>query len=295
MILDALNRSQNERDNVDTVPGLSTQHYQHADESVFRWQKALPWVALLLALLCIVWLLWGRAEIPPEGLTPVSSAPVLEALDVAAAKSESESEIPQLETKPPAGARIAVQVKNSAAAIVPAAVLAPSGPATESLPVESSTQVSALYAMPADNEIPFGATPKVEELTPAVVASVTAVAEPKREAAVPAVSREVIDIESMISKAEGELKNKRLEEHPAPFLSDLSQQAKDRIPTIMYSRHDYSGEPKQSSVVLNGKKLKAGNKVSGEVKLVEILADSIVLGHRDTQFRLRALNSWINL
>jgi len=99
----------------------------------------------------------------------------------------------------------------------------------------------------------------------------------------------------MVLKARNELENARMEEHSAPFIADLSQQTKDGIPTIFYERHDYSDEQSQSSVVCNGKTLKVGGSPAAGVKVDEILPDSVVLSYRGTQFRLRALNSWINL
>jgi hypothetical protein len=48
-------------------------------------------------------------------------------------------------------------------------------------------------------------------------------------------------------------------------------------------------------VVLNGKKVKEGERLAGGIRLDEILPDSIVLSYKGQQFRLRALNSWVNL
>jgi hypothetical protein len=48
-------------------------------------------------------------------------------------------------------------------------------------------------------------------------------------------------------------------------------------------------------VVLNGKELRPGGQPASGVKVVEILPDSVVLDYRGTEFRLRALNSWVNL
>ena len=79
-----------------------------------------------------------------------------------------------------------------------------------------------------------------------------------------------------------------------PFLATLSQQTKDSIPTLMYQRHDYSGSPGKSRVLINGKTLGSGASVGG-VKVAEILPDSVVLEFKGTRFRLRALNSWVNL
>jgi hypothetical protein len=109
------------------------------------------------------------------------------------------------------------------------------------------------------------------------------------------VSEENLDIEALVRRAENELENARLAEHPAPFLADLSQHKKDLIPTLMYSRHDYASDNKTASVTLNGKTLRAGGNAGGGVRVVEVLPDSVVLSHQGTEFRLRALNSWVNL
>jgi hypothetical protein len=111
----------------------------------------------------------------------------------------------------------------------------------------------------------------------------------------PAAREESVDIAKLVEQAESELKNRELTEHAAPFLVELSQHTKDQIPTIFYQRHDYVGDGSRSTVVLNGKQLRVGGMVAPGVKLVEILPDSVVLSHDGREFRLRALNSWINL
>lgn len=116
---------------------------------------------------------------------------------------------------------------------------------------------------------------------------------PGRSAA--AAREDPIDIEKLVLKAQQEVEDARLAEHSAPFISELSQQAKDSIPTVFYEKHDYSGTPGRSSVILNGKALKAGASAGAGLKVEEILPDSVVLDYRGTRFRLRALNSWINL
>ena len=62
----------------------------------------------------------------------------------------------------------------------------------------------------------------------------------------------------------------------------------------MYSRHEFSSDEALSSVTINGTQLKKGGRVTG-VRVVEILPDSLVLSYQGSEFRLRALNSWINL
>jgi hypothetical protein len=142
-------------------------------------------------------------------------------------------------------------------------------------------------------------TPIPPEPTPAETAQAArSQPEPSAEAATALaapVSEESLDIEALVERAENELENARLAEHPAPFLADLSQQKKNQIPTLMYSRHDYASDAKASAVTINGKSLRAGGTAGGGVRVVEVLPDSVVLSHQGTEFRLRALNSWVNL
>ena len=104
-----------------------------------------------------------------------------------------------------------------------------------------------------------------------------------------------VDIDKILQQAREEVENASLDDHPVPFLADLSQQTKDDIPTLYYQRHDYSSDTNRSSIVLNGTTFKVGGSPLPGMKVEEILPDSVVLNYRGTQFRLRALNSWINL
>lgn len=134
-------------------------------------------------------------------------------------------------------------------------------------------------------------SPSAADTAPAIQPKTAAVqAEPVAQPAM----EQPIDLEAVLARTQQELEDSRLAEHPAPFLSALSQQTKNDIPSLMYSRHDYSANG-QSSIVVNGKTVRAGGNVASGVKLDEILPDSIVLNHQGTQFRLRALNSWVNL
>ena len=155
-------------------------------------------------------------------------------------------------------------------------------------PKVDSSAVSALYGKKTAPQASESAASQSSAASQVVV-------KPKAQATAPATVEQDLDIGKLVKQAEGELKNTQLAEHPAPFINSLSQQTKDSIPSIFYKRHEYSGRPGQSLVVLNGKELKAGGSPASGVKIKEILPDSVVLDYRGTQFRLRALNSWVNL
>jgi general secretion pathway protein B len=102
-----------------------------------------------------------------------------------------------------------------------------------------------------------------------------------------------IDLAGAIERAAREVGDVPLTPHSAPLLENLSQQQKDQIPTIVYVAHEFS-EVGARSVTLNGSRLLVGQRVEG-IEVLEILNDSVVLRAGSIEFRLRALNTWVNL
>jgi hypothetical protein len=267
LILDALNRS---REDSDPVPGLATRHDAKVAEPA-AWRAYLPWAALLVALLIIGMLLFEREEAAPQQQASLAPSPVEKP---AAAPPVVAPPAPRAVEKPPA--------------ITPAATPTtdPGGP-----PEKVDAEVAQLYQQPVDDSPVPVDTANREAEPPA--------AEPLKEVAAaplpPAQEEQEVDIEKLLLQAEEEVENARLAEHSAPFIADLSQQSKNAIPTVYYQRHDYAGDGSRSKVVLNGQSLGEGGSPASGLKVVEILPDSVVLNFRGTEFRLRALNSWVNL
>ena len=263
LILDALNRSRREED---TVPGLATQHYAEPPPGQAGWRRMLPWAGLCVALAVIAWLLLRDAPGAAPATTPENPAPAATV---------------DRDTRP--------AVRPAARPAPPASVpTAAPGPVPEPRPARPPAppdpEVAALYRQPSEQPAPDGAVNAAEPEADQTVAPPA-----------PAPREEAVDIAKLVEQAESELKNRELDEHAAPFLVELSQHTKDQIPTIFYQRHDYAGDSKRSTVVLNGKQLEVGGTAAPGVKVVEILPDSVVLSHDGREFRLRALNSWINL
>lgn len=102
-----------------------------------------------------------------------------------------------------------------------------------------------------------------------------------------------VDLQEVMERLALEAGDAALSPHPVPLLENLTQQQKDRVPTIIYSAHQFGGD-KPSFVELNGSRLREGES-DQTIRVVEILDDSVILSAVDTQFRLKALNSWINL
>ncbi len=269
LILDALNRSRQEGEQ---VPGLSSVHPVEGSTIDMSW---LPWVlvgALALSVLAIGWLLFERA--PQPAAAPV--APTVETTPAAATPPVSPASAP---SQPVATAASLPRPADPA----PVAERLPDRDPTPELrqraPVDAS--VAELY--------------RQQEQAPEPEPQSSALRQPAPAGRVaPAREEEAIDIDQLVQEAREELADAQLSDSDVPFLSAQSQHTKDAIPTIMYLRHDYSGDPASASVVLNGKTLRQGGSVNG-VRVEQILPDSVVLEYQGKRFRLRALNSWVNL
>ena len=102
-----------------------------------------------------------------------------------------------------------------------------------------------------------------------------------------------IDLVAAIERAAREVGEPNLIPHPTVLLENLSQQQKDQIPTIVYTEHVYA-DGAAPLVELNGQRLRLGQR-TGAITVEDILVDSVILRVNGVSFRLRALNTWVNL
>ncbi len=79
-----------------------------------------------------------------------------------------------------------------------------------------------------------------------------------------------------------------------PLITERSTQFQRSIPSIDYEVHAYSGQQGSGFVKLNGKIHKVGAQIAPGLRLIAILDNSVVLDMKGIQFRLPALNSWVN-
>jgi len=107
----------------------------------------------------------------------------------------------------------------------------------------------------------------------------------------PVESEQAVDLQEVMQRLALEVGERSLAPHPVALLETLTQQQKDRVPTIIYSAHQYGGDA--AFVELNGNRLREGAR-SDAIRVLEILPDSVVLNVAGTEFRLKALNSWVN-
>jgi|GEM_PF-3263489 len=76
-------------------------------------------------------------------------------------------------------------------------------------------------------------------------------------------------------------------------IKELTFSAQESIRTLIYSEHAFS-ENSNRFVVINGKKIREGEQVNTTIKLDKILKDGALFTFDGTQFKMRAMNSWLN-
>ena len=280
MILDAIKRSK-EVDTRGDVPSVDTEHFV-ASHQTRSWTTSLTGITLgCLALLLIGGIFYVTSLFKsPNG---AASAP----LDVPGSVSATNSlprgsDTKTLKTVSREGAQQPPEAEREVA-LRPVMINIPEQPAAA--PKQDEAQLAKLYAAMTEDAIGDNLDEDVSVssvLIPAIEANQsTTVEEPS------------VDFAEILANAQSELGVSPLVESTEPLLETLSQQIKDDIPSLIYSAHDFRPSGR-SSVVLNGESAGERQKV-GAFTVVEILPDSVILRWRETQFRVRARNSWINM
>ncbi len=257
LILDALNKSEQDRPAKDVTPGLQTIHHT-APQEQRRWLWVVWPVATVIFAALALGLWMGRAADAPRPEAPFVSTAVTAPAPVPLAEPVLAVQEAVLEAPQPEVLEVLPE---------PTVVI------TE--PVSTiDDSVAALYAPVVKQPVPN------PQQKPAPVVEDTATA---------------IDIDALAQAAEQALAERLAVEHNVPFISELRQSTKDEIPTVFFTVHRWSSSPQDKDVVLNGKTYHEGDLVKPGLRLTEILKDSIVLDYRGTEFRLNSLNSWVNL
>ena len=311
MILDAIKRSKEAPAGSGSIPSLDTEHYA-APDSQF-WQKG--WVVFLALLLGVVLVVGSTVFF----LAETNESPAVSSESDATLKTAAEGQKAGTSTTPPREDRGESGVSQLPAIVEGVSVssgqtksvMARGQSANETRPIVIETdlpstavnrpspqELSSLYA--AMNEEAAvsresGAGVEVGAKTPVTTlgAEANATSAKASEKSEETEETAAVDFADILAEAQRELGVQPLVDSAEPLLETLSQQTKDLIPSLIYSEHNYS--PKgRSEVVLNGQSLTERQRV-GPFTVVEILPDSVILRWRETQFRVRARNSWINM
>lgn len=280
LILDALNRAENERKNQNAVPDLNTLHRPQEMDSTPTTHRTLWWgvgVVLVLIAVIIVLVVMLRRE-PAAQISVTETAPAQQSLVVQspAAVVEQKPSTEPITTAPTSPPVVASAVKAAPPVAAPSADINSLYAAEDAeTPEAVDTGVSELYAAEAATAAasetivdPFNAPGSNLSASTAVV-SVTA-----QEQAPPRTFDSIKNI---------------------PDFNALPWNMRQRIPTISYARHNYLANG-VSSVVINNQTTGVGNIIgSGQFVVQDIFIDGVILKHGNAVFKLRALSGWINM
>ena len=302
MLLDALRRSRENDTPGSGSPSVDSQHYVESESAVFpAWGKGLLALAILILLSCALWYRYASVNesanpvVPPplgnDGSVTEARPAVTPVMPPAPTTSDASSEMADPEQQRRIAALYQSAAANPGDEVVKTA--AEGGDAQAQQGSVEASRAGGVQASADGASLPeaVGSNPVRSE--PVDEPSVQGNRDELTAAEGEAAGEDNLDIAELLRRAQSELGRPVLEPHDAPLLENLSQQQKDGIPTLMYTLHDWvPGGP--SRVVLNGQALQVGQQHGG-FRVEEILSDSVVLNWRGIRFRLRALNSWVNL
>ena len=73
---------------------------------------------------------------------------------------------------------------------------------------------------------------------------------------------------------------------------DLPLNIRQYIPELDFSAHVYSTNPRQRSLVINGRFMEEGEQVNNDVTLVEITRDGAIFDYHGQRFRTSVISGW---
>jgi hypothetical protein len=283
LILDALNKADRERQDSESPPGLQSNHnFLSGNEKMAGWKKTVVFaVAGLILLAAAAAYYLGKQSGVQDAIISSPAAEMPKPQPVAAEPAKVETVANNTESKPKATVAAAAQTAETRALLQKRRIEEQYKKAQA-----ANTQTTAATA-PSETE---NAPDKISALYQPETKPVETRPEPIQT------GREST---ARVAQAEG---NAAAESSPAPAgnapslgnVRDLPWSIQEKIPTLMYTEHSYTGTP-NDFVTINGERRKVGQKVANILTIDSILADGVILKYESYQFKMPALNSWVNM
>lgn len=274
LILDALNRAEKERSEPVLAP-------QSQAAPVLDKGHSAPWVRTLLIVIIIL----VAAAIVLFTVAKPNTAAVAETAEKVIADAATAEPAPA----PFLIAKQAVEPKPVALAPAPRAT-----PPTAAQP-SANTQARTIADLYAHRE----QTPGVNNPRPTRPADSSAVEQTVAVNAPAPASIQATPAQTQSSAADPVASAKTTPDRNSilqgiPLLAAMSPRLQQQVPSIEYSVHVYNEDDGSGAVKLNGQLRRIGSELAPGLRVIAILPDSVVLDLNGTQFRLAALNSWVN-
>lgn len=305
LILDALKKAENERKADAAVPDIATEH----DVSFEEKPKKAPWLwltAIVLVLLFAVfaWFLFSSNSEPSK----YTNIPVVENSKLPEKKQsvkelKPEPEVEQQNTQVSIDNAIQQSRQKSIKAqkeLIASQYSSPTDALDETANTEkgkaTETEISASVTDESIDKLYSDNSDSAENKSNTIASE-----NPIKNNTVQDESSTVsTDVNSASAKLTSNRESKTVNTEAieayqsVKLIKELPFSAQEKVPTMMYTEHHYRGK-KGSTVVINGKQLKQGSNVASGIRIERILEDGILLRQNQYQFKMLALNSWLNL
>jgi len=237
------------------TPGISSNHEQRGGEDESR---GYPWGLIAAGVVGLALLLALIYWLGQRSSTPAPAQTNVASSAITTA-ADTKKSLPPEETKP---AETNEQQQPT--------------PAAEPVP-EVEENVADLYQQnsqvpPENASITISAPPPAQE-PPAP--------EPEPEPAAPVAAENIPTSTSIAQFAN------------LPELHDLPNNILEKVPTLNYSEHNYNANG--GNVKINGAILHVNDQIANGIVIDKILEDGMILHIDNYSFKMRAMNSWVNM
>jgi len=257
-ILDALNKSEQERREQDNVPSLQAIHDDksngHLQSNNFRWIPIAVIIALISLLLVIILLITARNSDEKSQYSPAAISPL---------KQAAPNQTASVDTRP-----TGVQFNQS----TPAKFNFPNVQSFNTeVKKEVNTEIDALYSQKGGANT--GAlTTERPQVTTEIIAN--------------GVDTELVNaVTSDYQTFDGAASS-------VPNVQNLPKPLQSRVPALDYSAHIYSSDERSGFAIINGRSRYKGDVLSRDLFVEAVEEDGLVLNIQGISFKLPAMKSW---
>jgi general secretion pathway protein B len=250
LLLDALNKADEERKRGDGPPTIDSHHNEFNIETTRKIPTAvviLIVVALLATMLAVVYWLGKNTQDPVSTTTAEPTSAVSEVI-----KAEQHSTA----TKPVKVNDQPKHVKDT-----------PSNPITDLEKIPEEESVATLYQQQVSNTLPVPMNKTVRVNNEPIAAN------PANTA-----TQQTNSIKQFAN---------------LPEIQDLPNDILNNLPSLRYTEHNYNNNG--GSIVINGVVKHVNEELAPGLVIDKILEDGIILHTGNYSFKMRALNTWVNM
>ncbi len=296
-ILDALQKSETERQSQIAPETYRLSRPVETDpSSAMRWLLLLCLLTLTVAGLSLLWQMWSprNAATEANNVTHESTAPQTapqtapaKALEKAAEKVPESMSVASIAT-----ATKTMQADTASKSLAPA-----QSTDTESDLVSSpaaSPQPASTEAAPQPVLEPAVAVPsKSEPRQTAAMAKHSVVPLPETLSETPSEKRTTQAKMPVAKQAESTLADAQPpQQTQVVTMAELPAGIRSSMPSLSFSFHVYASDPARRTIIINGRRLREGQSLNKEIRLINITPEGVVVAYRQHHIALPVINQW---